>query len=300
MSAIGKPLWVDRTPVSDRAQPQGIGISRTAPETRFGLSTSCRLPVTPRDTDLLARSGVRGVAGFRGLLIPVQQSVTRAQRVDLVVFLEELSGQNIPHRPAYPAGSAGYIALGISMTTREATLVDLGETLIVLQKVERFLAAVLMHMAAPAEVDGKLEKVLLRDKNTLGQLLTYFGSRVELPSNFETELDALLEDRNIFVHNLFMQSWFDLNTPEGCIKLTEFMRALRSGARTATKVMMASLKPEESDSSRLPEAQAYINRVFARVEETAHPEVRARVNDQYIEGVRQDALSNFSVGRRNA
>lgn len=27
-------------------------------------------------------------------------------------FLEELSGQNIPHRPAYAAGSAGYITLG--------------------------------------------------------------------------------------------------------------------------------------------------------------------------------------------
>jgi len=52
MSAIGKPWRVDRTPVSDLVQPQGIGISRTAPETRFGLSTSCRLPVTPRDTAL--------------------------------------------------------------------------------------------------------------------------------------------------------------------------------------------------------------------------------------------------------
>ncbi len=186
------------------------------------------------------------------------------------------------------------------MATRESAVLDLGETLLILQKVERFLAAVLMHMASAAAIDDKLEKALLRDKETLGQLLKYFGSRVELPPNFATQFDSLLRDRNVFVHALFMQPWFDLNTQEGCARISEYTRTIRSYAKTATKVMMASLTPTETDANRSPEVRAYIDRVFARIEETAHPDVQASVNDQYIEKVSQDALSNFSVGRKDA
>jgi hypothetical protein len=189
--------------------------------------------------------------------------------------------------------------LGISMTTREATITELGETLLILQKVERFLAAVLMHMASPTKTDKELEKVL-RHKETLGRLLRYFSHRVNLPPDFVVEFEALLRDRNVFIHTLFMQPWFDLNTPEGCAILSEYMRTLRSHALTATKVMMASLTPKEADANRSPEVQAYIDRVFARMEQTAHPNVVARVTDQYIENVRQDALLRFSVGRRDA
>lgn len=186
------------------------------------------------------------------------------------------------------------------MSPRESTILELGETLLILQKVERFLAAVLMHMASPAAIDDKLEKALLRDKETLGQLLKYFGSRVELPPDFATQFEALLRDRNIFVHALFMQPWFDLNTQEGCTRLSEYTKTIRSYARTVTKVMMASLTSTEAGANRSPEVQAYIDRVFARIEKTAHPDVQASVTDQYIEEVRQDALSNFRVGRRDA
>jgi hypothetical protein len=186
------------------------------------------------------------------------------------------------------------------MNTRETTVAAIGETMIVLQKIERFLAAVLMHMATPAEAGAKLEKALIRDKETLGRLLVHFGERVELPENFAAEFDALLRDRNTFVHNLFMEPWFDLNTPDGLARLDEFMRGLRNGARTATKVMMASLTAKETDAKRAPEAQAYIERVFRRIEETAHPDVQSRVTDQYIDKVREDAQANFTVGRREA
>ncbi len=186
------------------------------------------------------------------------------------------------------------------MNTRESTVTAIGETMIVLQKVERFLAAVLMHMAPPADAGAKLEKALLRDKQTLGRLLAHFGDRLNLPKNFAAELDALLRDRNIFIHNLFMQPWFDLNSPDGRARLDDFMREVRNRARTATKVMMASLTVNETDASRSPEAQAYIEQVFRRIEETAHPDVQARVTDEYIDKVREDAQTNFAVGRRPA
>jgi hypothetical protein len=186
------------------------------------------------------------------------------------------------------------------MTNRASTLTMLGETMLVLQKVERFLAAVLMHMATPAEADGKLAKALLRDKETLGRLLNHFGERTDLPSDFALVFESLLRDRNVFVHSLFMQPWFDLNTPEGCTRLEDFMRALRTGAKIATKVMMAALTPKETDAPRSSETQSYIDSVFLRIEETAHPDVRARVSDQYIDRVREDSIDNFSVKRRDA
>lgn len=60
------------------------------------------------------RSGrwVAAAAGFRGLLIPVKKSGFGAQSFDLIKFFGGGDGQNIPRCPAYPAGSAAYIALG--------------------------------------------------------------------------------------------------------------------------------------------------------------------------------------------
>jgi hypothetical protein len=185
------------------------------------------------------------------------------------------------------------------MTDRTATLVSIGETVLVLQKLEHFLAAVLMHMATPGEADGKLAKALLRDKETLGRLLAHFGDRAELPPEFGSTFESLLRDRNIFVYSLFMQSWFDLDTLEGRGRLEEFMRHLRSRARVATKVMMASLEPRETDVIRSTETQAYIDQVFARINTTAHPDIRARMSDDYIKAVRDDAHENFSVRRRD-
>ena len=186
------------------------------------------------------------------------------------------------------------------MTDRASTLEMIGETMLILQKVERFLAAVLMHMATPGEVDGKLAMALLRDKETLGRLLAHFGERAHLPADFGTAFDSLLRDRNVFVHNLFMQSWFDLDTPGGRATLEEFMRGLRSGARVATKVMMASLTSNELEVARSDRAQSYIESIFRRIDATAHPDVRSCVSDEYVESVREDAQANFHVKRRDA
>lgn len=184
------------------------------------------------------------------------------------------------------------------MSTREQAVAAIGETLIVLQKVERFLAAVLMHMADPAEAGRRLEKALLRDKETLGRLLAHFGDRVELPPNFAEEFDELLRDRNTFIHDLFMESWFDLNIPNGRAKLDDFLRRIRNRAGIATRVMMASLTDEQTHARRSPASQAYIERIFRRIEATAHPDVQARVNEEYISKVREDAQSSFAVSRK--
>jgi hypothetical protein len=46
-----------------------------------------------------------------------EKTGTSAQTHDLSTFLGGKRDQNIPHRPAYPAGSAGYITLAIKEST---------------------------------------------------------------------------------------------------------------------------------------------------------------------------------------
>ena len=186
------------------------------------------------------------------------------------------------------------------MSHRAATLVLVWETMLVLQKVERFLAIVLMNMATPAEPDGKLEKALLRDKQTMGQLMKHFADRTELPEHFALTFESLLQDRNVFVHNLFMQPWFDLNSEDGCLRLEGFMRNLRGSAKVAMNVMMASLIPKDTDAPRSEDAQQYVNNVLTRINQTLHPDVKALAASDYAERTSTNARANFSVKRREA
>lgn len=92
------------------------------------------------------------------------------------------------------------------ISDRDATVQAIGETLLILQRFEKILVAVLLTSVAPTEVDLELQKILLRDKETLGRLLEYFSQRHELPSNFAESFDSPLQRRNIFIHNLIMES----------------------------------------------------------------------------------------------
>jgi len=54
-----------------------------------------------------------GVPGFMAALYLYVKTGTSVQVYDLLAFWGGRRDQNIPHRPAYPAGSAGYITLDI-------------------------------------------------------------------------------------------------------------------------------------------------------------------------------------------
>ncbi|HPR06448.1 MAG TPA: hypothetical protein PLI17_07445 [Denitromonas sp.] len=52
-----------------------------------------------------------GLPGFMAALYLYETTASSPQALDPTTFFAEPNGQNIPHRPAYPAGSAGYITL---------------------------------------------------------------------------------------------------------------------------------------------------------------------------------------------
>lgn len=59
-----------------------------------------------------------GVPGFMATLYLYEKTAASAQVYDLSAFWGGRRDHNIPHRPEYPAGFAGYITLAIHRTSR--------------------------------------------------------------------------------------------------------------------------------------------------------------------------------------
>lgn len=173
-----------------------------------------------------------------------------------------------------------------------------GETLLVLQKLERFLAAILLATTTPDEADARLRKILVRDKETLGRLLNLFDERSELPEDFEITLNNLLERRNIFIHNLFMEPWFDLRTEKGCAKLRAFMSEIILAAKEAIHIMIGAFHAHEAVGPSTDETKSYINRIIQRIQETAEPNFGGLTEEEYIAKVVKNACERFSTKPR--
>lgn len=170
----------------------------------------------------------------------------------------------------------------------------IGETLLILQRVEQFVVAALLGMVSPIEADAKLEATLLRDKETLGSLLRRLGERVELPEHFAVTFERLLERRNVFVHKLFMAPWFDLRTEDGLSRVEEFMRGIRADAKVALHVLIAANVASRGRSIS-PEADAGIATILERIEATVEPYFGGLSPEQYIAKVVDNALGQFAV-----
>lgn len=186
------------------------------------------------------------------------------------------------------------------MNDREDVVLMIGETLLIVQKVERFLAMALLAMVSTANPDENLQKALRRDKETLGRLIRCFSERTELPEHSSDAFDQLLKDQNVFVHDLFMQSWFDLSSSDGCAKAHAFLRGIRASAKVVIKVLMGALKPQDADAARNEQDQRYIDHIVHRVSATALPDFGGLTEDEYIKKIDADVRNNFVVKRRNA
>lgn len=168
----------------------------------------------------------------------------------------------------------------------------IGETLLILQKFEHFLGAVLLSMVTASEADQKLQKVLLRDKETLGRLIKHFAERTTLPDAFAQTLDGLLERGNLFIHNLFMAPWFDIKTKEGCDRLLEYMKEIRSAAKIAFHVMIATTM-ERSAVPQTEEVEQRIAHVLDRIQKTVEPYFGELTEHQYVAKVVKNAVETY-------
>lgn len=108
-----------------------------------------------------------------------------------------------------------------------------------LQKIEALLRACLILALHKSKSDEGLRRLLRRDRETMGMLLRHMTDRVDLPQDFVDTLDRLLEKRNLFVHKLFLQDWFDLKTRNGLDFVDAFMSELLAHGSIAVRVFIA-------------------------------------------------------------
>ncbi len=179
-------------------------------------------------------------------------------------------------------------------TRRDRTVHGIGETMLMLQRIEQLLLANLLFLGSGTEADQRLEKLLLRDKETLGRLMDHFAKRFDLPATFQASFDDLLERRNLFVHNLLMAPWFDLSTDAGCSALDDYLREMHVSAKVVLKVLLgAAFAPTEPQPSQ--EASDRAARILSKLERSVVRDFGGLTEDQYIRKAVSEARDGFVV-----
>jgi len=164
-----------------------------------------------------------------------------------------------------------------------------------LQKIEALLRAVLILATNDSESDANLRRLLRRDRETMGMLLRHMNDRVELPQDFADTLEQLLEKRNLFVHKLFLQDWFDLKTQEGLDRANEFMSDLLARGSIAIRVCVGyaiARTGDESASLPMEEREAF-DRIIRRIFSTAIPDFGGKTPDEYLKDFTETVTSEF-------
>lgn len=191
-------------------------------------------------------------------------------------------------------GGTGTAAASVAgQFTREAVLLEMGEMLLVVQHFEQVLLAALLVDDAEATA----EAVLLRDRSTLGALFKRFSQKVDLPSDFAHSFVEVLERRNIFVHRLFMEPWFELNSEEGLHRVHQYMRELRAHLKVALHVLIA-VAHSGRGASVSATADSRVAHILERIEITVRPEFGGLTADEYVNKVVQRAVDHYSVNRK--
>lgn len=104
----------------------------------------------------------------------------------------------------------------------EEVFAQIGVTLLVVQQFELLLERSLKFIFADSS-DITPDKIFKEDKRSLGLLITDLRKRAAMAEQADQLLRELLEDRNLFVHRLRQQDWFDVHTKEGRDAFWQFM-----------------------------------------------------------------------------
>ena len=124
--------------------------------------------------------------------------------------------------------------------TEENTLAFIGKLLLLTQDTEHQISWVLRVVFK----DGLLtaDDFVRKDKKTLGQLVRTIRENMQVEESFEGLLLAFVEQRNLFVHELRYQKWFNLDSEKNINRvwdaLGRYMYNLEQVALTFTAYCM--------------------------------------------------------------
>lgn len=97
--------------------------------------------------------------------------------------------------------------------TVDDTLALVGKLLILTQRTEERISDVLRVVFKEGVLTA--EDFVRKDRKTLGQLVGEIRRKMQVHPEFEGLLLAFVEQRNLFVHQLDAQEWFNLESVEG-------------------------------------------------------------------------------------
>jgi hypothetical protein len=136
--------------------------------------------------------------------------------------------------------------------SKEETAAQIGYMLLLTQDAELAIAT-LIGTVYPHE-KPTWEEVEKLNAKTLGGLIAKLKERVEMPEAFVGLLEGFLKHRNLFVHNLRKQTWFDMSSEEGRDEIWKFLESYSKYLEEVLLVVNAALFKSMEDSG-MPETK---------------------------------------------
>lgn len=125
----------------------------------------------------------------------------------------------------------------IADNPREGAIWLIGMLLLLTQDAEDFLSFALRVVFKEGIIT--FDDFARKDKKTLGRMIHDLRTHFHLDSSFDQLLGGFLEQRNIFVHSLRKQDWFDLETETGVNSVWQFLHAYQQNLEQVAVTFVA-------------------------------------------------------------
>jgi len=125
-------------------------------------------------------------------------------------------------------------------TDNKKVIFNLMGTLLMLVQDFEFIMRHSVRVTFAHRSDLTADKIFAEDKQTLGTLLKDLAKKASIPEETAKLLARVLADRNVFIHRLRYQKWFDLETTPGRNAVWAFLGQFSNDLTRATAILMAA------------------------------------------------------------
>jgi len=164
----------------------------------------------------------------------------------------------------------------------------IGETMIMMQKLEALVKLSLLVLHGRQNLDAEVRKVLALEKKTLGNLITAIKQSVIISSEKYEVLSRVLAKRNLFIHELFMQPFFDIHNIEGLKLVNGFCHDLLEQSRHAVITLLALCINNQTRVHLNNEEAGYFDKIVSRIVEAARPDFGNLTFEEYMNKIQEE------------
>jgi hypothetical protein len=143
--------------------------------------------------------------------------------------------------------------------TEDELLAHIGVLLMNVQQFE-FLLLFALKLIYADQAELNAGKIFSEDKRTLGRLLKDLRKKTKIEASADELLEELLKERNMFVHHLIQQEWFDTSTESSRDRVMNNLAPFTERLSHAIRLFVAihiehgdSIGFESSDTKKIKE-----------------------------------------------